>query len=390
MLIALFPLRLLKTKSNQILLDNCLAHNYADNIKPIAEELLTEGKGSYSIYISVLDVSKYNHLLIRGLKLVKYHSFRYYLVAMTSGFFITNSGGYSYLPLKKDQKVINTWHGGGAYKKIGVDAYNVSNFYRHDLLLAAKRTSIFTATGTMFADLISKALLIPRNVFVEVGMPRNDILVNGNPEVAKKVREQIGLKEDEKIVLYAPTYRRIKGDSFGGSIAIEYGIDHERVCKALEKRFGGVWRFAVRLHPQIKDLGEEFNTPDIINLTSYEDMQELLLVADAMINDFSSSMWVYMLTGKPSFLYAKDLQNYIDTTAVYMPVEKWPFPKSTNNDELEKSILNFDEEKYKSDCNRHYEDLGGVRQVWRQLLFVIIYGMVKRIFRRVLDENSLL
>ncbi len=357
MLMMLFPLKALKTRPNQILLDNCLAHNYADNIKPIAEELAL--RGEYIIYVSVLNEDSFSFLYEKGIRPVKFRSIKYYFVAMTSGFFITNSGGYSYLPLKKNQKVINTWHGGGAYKKIGIDAYNVSSFYRHELKLAANKTSVFLASSVKFADCMSHSLIIPRNRFVEVGMPRNDVLLNGNPDTIKSVRNEIGLKDNERMVLYAPTYRRINTDSFGESVAIDYGIDCNRVIEALSKRFGGEWRFAVRLHPQIKKAGSEFDDSRVLNLTSYGDMQELLLVADVMINDFSSSMWDYMLTGKPGFLYAKDLQNYINTTAVYTPVESWPFPKSTSNDELETAILQFDENEYREACDRHYNELGG-------------------------------
>lgn len=358
MLVILAPLRILRVKKNRVIMDNCLAHNYADNIKPIAEKLINDYAGKFEIYVSVKNVDDYSFLLEKNITPVKFHSFKYYVTAMTSAFFITNSGGYSYLPLKKNQHVINTWHGGGAYKKIGVDAYSADNFLVHELKLGAKKVSMFTATGSMFADLISKALLIPRDRFVLVGMPRNDILVNGDEGIKHRVKEKLGIKEDEKIVLYAPTYRKIDDNTFGHSIAIEYGIDPDRVCRAMESRFGGKWRFAVRLHPVVKDINE-FKNHDVLDLTSYDDMQELLLVADAMINDFSSSMWDYMLTGKPSFLYARDLQHYIETTAVYLPVDEWPFPKSTNNDELEQSILSFDETLYKENCIKHYDQLGG-------------------------------
>ena len=100
-------------------------------------------------------------------------------------------------------------------------------------------------------------------------------------------------------------------------------------------------------------------TEGMLDLTDYEDMQELLLAADAMINDFSSSMWDFMLTGRPSFLFALDLQHYVETTEVYTRVSEWPFPKSVNNDELEKNILNFNEEDYAASCQRHYKALGG-------------------------------
>lgn len=358
MLIALTPLKVLPVRRNRIIMENCLAHNYADNIKPIAERLTELYPGKFEIYISVNDINKNSFLLEKGITPVKFHSFKYYVIAMTAAFFITNSGGYSYIPLKKKQIVINTWHGGGAYKKIGIDSYSAGWLYKSELKLAAKKTSMFTATGSLFADLISKALLIPRDVFKLVGMPRNDILVNGNNEIKNIVREKISLKDDEKLVLYAPTYRKIDDNTFAKSVAIEYGIDPERICKALSSRFGGKWRFAVRLHPVVKNTNE-FKKVDIIDLTEYDDMQELLLAADVMINDFSSSMWDFMLTGKPVFIYARDLQHYIDTTAVYTPVEEWPFPKSTDNDELEMSILHFNEEEYKNNCSKHYEKLGG-------------------------------
>lgn len=378
MLVVLSPLKVLPTKKTRVIMDNCLAHNYADNIKPIGEYLIKEYPDLFEIFVSVLDEKKYDYLKEKGIKPVRFHSFKYYVIAMTSAFFITNSGGYSYLPLKKNQTVINTWHGGGAYKKIGMDFYSADRFYKNELKLAAKKTSLFTSTGSLFADLISKALLIPRDVFKLVGMPRNDILVNDDKEKKNEIRIKIGLKDNQKMVLYAPTYRKVDDNSFGKSVAIEYGIDPERVCNALKKRFGGEWRFAVRLHPVVKDINE-FHKYDVIDLTSYDDMQELLLVADAMINDFSSSMWDYMLTGKPSFLYAKDLKHYIDTTAVYTPVDEWPFSKSTSNDELEESIVNFDEIKYKNDCTRHYAQLGGC-ETGKATRFVCEYiaGIVKK------------
>ena len=97
----------------------------------------------------------------------------------------------------------------------------------------------------------------------------------------------------------------------------------------------------------------------MLDLSDYPDMQELLQTADAMLNDFSSSMWDFMLTGRPSFLFAVDLEHYVETTQVYTPVKDWPFPRSTNNDDLEKTILEFDEAAYAAACRRHYEELGG-------------------------------
>ena len=358
MLTVLTPLKLMPTKKNRVIMDNSLSHNYADNIKPIGEYLTKNYPGKFDIYLCVNDESKFEYLKEKGITPIRFHSFKYYKTAMSSAFYISNSGGYSYLPLKKNQYVINTWHGGGAYKKFGIDSFSADKFYRNDLKLSAKKTNMFISSSERFTDVVSNALLIPKDRFNPIGMPRNDILVNGDDEKRNEVRKKLGLKDDEKLVLYAPTFRRMNDDTFSSTIAINYGIDPETVCKALSTRFGGNWKFGVRLHPTVKDI-DEFRNKDVLNLTVYDDMQELLLASDCLITDFSSSMWDYILTGKPGFLFARDLKHYIETTAVYTPLNEWPFEKSESNEELEKIILEFNPEKYKEACNKHYNDFKG-------------------------------
>ncbi len=358
MLCLLFPLRLFPVKKNRIVLCNDLSYKYAGNPKVVGEYLRKNYPGKFDLVASVRDPQEFAHLSEFGITVVKFNSFQYFFKAVTCAVFVTNSGGYSYLPLRKKQCVINTWHGGGAYKKCGIYMYNDTPIFRKDLILAADRTTKFLSTCTRFSEVISDSMLVPRNLFWEIGMPRNDMLINPDEEYRAKIREKLGLKKDEKLILFAPTYRKVNDNYFKDSVAISYGVDYDRVCAAMEKRFGGTWKFAVRYHPCVVNRGDLSNE-GVMDLTDYGDMQELLLAADAMINDFSSSMWDFMLTGRPSFLFAVDLDHYVATTDVYTPVSEWPFPKSVNNDELEENILTFDEAAYAAACKRHYDSLGG-------------------------------
>ena len=354
----LYPLRLRPVKKNRILLINDLARKYAGNPKAVAEKLEELYPGKFDIYYAVADPNAEQQYEKPNLKFVKYQSFRYFVTALTSKVLLTNSGGISFIPLKHKQIVINTHHGGGAYKRIGRYMYEDTKVFRKDLKLAGDQTTKFLSTCKKFSTIVSDSMCIDKNKFWEIGMPRNDQLLNINNQKRNEIRAAIGLNDGEQLVLYAPTYRKKNDDHFTGSVAINYGIDCERVCKAFEKRFGGKWKFGYRLHPQIAD--KESVIPNTaINLSYYEDMQDLLVAADAMINDFSSSMWDFMLTGKASFLFATDMEHYIKNTQVETPVSEWPFPRSTNNDELENSILSFDMAKYQKDCRRHYDDLGG-------------------------------
>lgn len=357
LLAVLFPLRIFPVKRNRVLLHNDLSYNYSDSQKTIAEYLLKEYSDTYEIFFSLRDPQSHQWLLEKKIRPVRFNSFAFFYYAMTAQVFVTNSGGFSYLPLRKSQYVINTWHGGGAYKKCGIQMYGDTPLFRRDLKLAAEKADLFLSSNARFTEVISQDMLIPRSIFWEIGMPRNDGLLHEDTAHRAQIRKRLGIKEDERLILYAPTYRKVDDDYFKDSVAIDYGIDPDRVCAALEKRFGGKWLFAFRLHPCVVNRGNIVR--GCLDLSDYEDMQELLCAADAMINDFSSSMWDFMLTGRPSFLFAVDLQHYIDTTDVYTPIDEWPFPKSTNNDELERSILEFDEVKYAADSKRHYESLGG-------------------------------
>ncbi len=353
----LFPLKLVPIKRNRIFIHNDLSGNYSANPRYVAEYLLKHYPGRFQVIFSVKQPEKYKQLKLR-IKFVRFNSVQYFWYAMTTKVFVSNSGGYSYLPLRKTQYVINTHHGGGAYKTCGKDMFEDTYLFRKDLLLAARQTDVFLSTCKKFTSALNRSNLIPLNRFWEIGMPRNDILVNGNTELRVRVRKKLGLHDGEYLVLFAPTYRKPEDNYFKESIAISYGIDCGRVCKALKKRFGGEWKFGFRLHPCVTNR-DELPKGNIIDLSDYEEMQELILAADVMINDFSSSMWDFMLTGKPCFTYAVDLEHYARTTKLYTPVSEWPFPKSVNNDELEKNILDFDEKKYRDSCKRHYESLGG-------------------------------
>ena len=357
MKMALTPFRILPIINNQVLMINDLGYNYSCNPRFITDYLINHYAGEFKIVYSVKNPDNYKDAGL-PVTFVKFNSLRYFVSALTSKVIVSNSGGYSYLPHRKKQVVINTHHGGGAYKKAGLDMFGDTYWFRKDMELFSKATDIFLSTNHKFTEVISKATLVPQNRFWEIGMPRNDLLIEKGNDSANDIKRKIGLKDNEKLVLYAPTYRKPEDNYYQESIAVQYGIDPKTVCEALEERFGGTWKFGLRLHPCITNK-DEYKLDCVVDLSEFEDMQDLLLAADVMINDFSSSMWDFMLTGRPCFLFAVDKDHYIETTEVYTPVSEWPFPFATSNQELKALILNFDEKQYAEDCKQHYAKLGG-------------------------------
>src|SRR5699024_2358180 len=115
---------------------------------------------------------------------VKYGSFRYMKSILTSKVIITNNSISSYLPIRKNQIVINTWHGGGAYKKVVSDD-NIKE--RKVVKETAKLFDVFLSTCRLNTELMIRETFGHEGKVIEVGFPRNDIFFNETVELKNKV-----------------------------------------------------------------------------------------------------------------------------------------------------------------------------------------------------------
>ena len=282
---------------------------------------------------------------------VKPGSFRDLIYQLTSRVLISNDGFGSFLPKRKRQLFINTWHGGGAYKRSGVDF--ITDQHPVDLKInkiCGEQTDIFLSGCKKFSDVMTQAKMVPRERFLEFGMPRNDFLVKREQrnDIIKKVKEYFQIEKDAKIVLFAPTYR---GEETTAEFVADINV--EQCLMALQKKFSGKWVFLMRKHHFVKDAKIE----DCLDASGYPDMQELLYAADVFITDYSSTIWDYSLTFKPGFLFVPDLKTYQSERNFYTDPETWAFPLAQSNDELEQLILGYDQKKSEMKIKKHHKYL---------------------------------
>ncbi len=340
-------------RKNRIFLLNELSFKYGDNLKYINEYLNEHLKKTYDV---IFPLTNKNEALDNDLKYVKPFSLSYFIFLISSLVIITNAGGVSYIPIRKKQLVINTWHGGGPYKKTGKAVYQDNKWYEKELRLTRKNTSYILSSCEYFSKYEALGMLFEREVCVESGLPRNDIFFDSTLPLRKKVFDFFNLNYSDKIILFAPTFRSNTGD-FTAAFKYHVGdMDYKRLVRCFEQKFGGKWRLALRLHPKLK--GIEVDIHDALNFTPYPDMQELLYAADVVITDYSSLMWDFSFTGRPCFLYADDIDEYEKERGFYMESNKWPYPIARNNDELERNICVFDLETYQSAVKKHHEECG--------------------------------
>ena len=335
-------------KDNKIFFTSYEGKQYSCNPKYIYRVLMNDSKLKF-----VYEYNDKQHApeeICKRAVVVRHNSFQYFYELLTSKVIISNSGITAKVPLRRNQVLINTWHAGGAYKKVGKDiASEVNGSDTFFIDISTKQTTYFLSSSLAFSNGTAKAVGIPENKLLKFGMPRNDILINDSKNekmaIGKMVRAALGLSEGELFVLYAPTFRKNE------DIWIE-PVDEKMVLSALEERFGSRWRFVFRGHYHGKD-----RTGFGIDATNYPDMQELLISADALITDYSSSIWDFSFTDKPGFLYVPDLKEYRKERDFYCPIDRWPYPIAENNMELKNNILQFDKEIQIKKNDKHHREL---------------------------------
>jgi CDP-glycerol glycerophosphotransferase len=175
---------------------------------------------------------------------------------------------------------------------------------------------------------------------LESGYPRNDVLLAPkSDERARTVRERIGLPDDKKVVLYAPTWR---DDQFyqAGNYKFDMRLDVERAAAAL----GDDHVLLVRKHSNIVDAVPGAGDGFVWDVSSYPDIAELFLITDVLVTDYSSLMFDFANTGRPMLFFTYDLEYYRDQLrGFYFDFEKRaPGPLIQDSDELIQALRDID------------------------------------------------
>lgn len=359
MLLAKIPLWLVQVcllwkplKRNRIAVYSLKQHGYSCNLKYLTEYLNREHPGKFELLWIVRGEEDRAALEKRGVPAVTLHSKEHFRYRIQAGIVITNDEFYPVFFKRPGQIYVNTWHGAINYKKIGYAGLEFTNpiqklIYR----MNNPCPDLFVSGSRSFTDTASAAFGFPREVFLEKGLPRNDILCRGDEDVKEKVRQRLGVAPDKKLLLYAPTFRK-------GGFGPGRELDYRRVCDTLSGRFGGEWVVLLRQHYFVAERRENMEDT-LIDVSGWEDMQELILCADCLISDYSSCMWDFLLTGKPVFVYAPDLNSYTaEDRSFFIPMDRWPYAIAADPEELDRIITNFDPAVFAARAAAHREEFG--------------------------------
>ncbi|MGN6272133.1 MAG: CDP-glycerol glycerophosphotransferase family protein [Protaetiibacter sp.] len=224
------------------------------------------------------------------------------------------------------QHVLQTWHG-TMLKRLALDRSGVGLRTRIAVKRESGRWDALLAQNAYSARIFRSAYAFERGTWDE-GYPRNDRLATGAD--ASSIRAAVGIPEGARVVLYAPTWRDDRTEMVDyldlTSFARELGDDHVML---------------VRGHSRTLRYGKDLEAEQLIDVTSYPNVADLLEVADVLVTDYSSVMFDFSATGRPVVFFTPDLAHYSsDLRGFYFDLlAEAPGPVVRTREELLDAIL---------------------------------------------------
>jgi CDP-glycerol glycerophosphotransferase (TagB/SpsB family) len=206
--------------------------------------------------------------------------------------------------------IVQTWHASGAFKKIGYSVLDkrfgadeglvarVAIHSNYDICLMASK-----AAAVHYAE----AFREPLDRFVtDIGIPRTDVLFGQEKTaaIAAAIRAKYRLPAGKRVILYAPTFR--------GETVLKATSPDDLDLRLLHRELGADHVLLLRLHPFVR--AAQPIPADLaafaIDTSDHPDIDELMLVSDVLVTDYSSAIYEFSLLGRPMVFFAPDHADY--------------------------------------------------------------------------------
>lgn len=321
-----------KKEEKSILFVSYMGKNFNDSPKIIYDEILNDPFfNNYKLYWAFTDLDKFD--LDDRVEIVKIDTLDYFKTAVKVSHWITNVNIERGLHFKPKSTIyVNTWHG-IPLKKVGNDVKGRNDF-------DFSSVNFFPYSGTFEYDIYKRAFRLNDNNLYPTGMPRNEIVLDNNLSLKRKIN---GLYNygDKKTILYAPTWREEAGDL--------KPLDIDRWKEVLCDDYV----LLIRSHGLTNSLDMTEND-FVIDVSDYEETAELIVAADVLLTDYSSIMFDFALTSKPIFIYAPDYSKYVEERGVYFDLNDY-FELYNDESLLINAISSLDQEIEKEKVN-HFKN----------------------------------
>ena len=257
----------------------------------------------------------------------------YYDVIARAKYFVNNVNFPDHVVKRPGQIHVETHHG-TPLKKMGLDQMRYpaggGDMDFKQLMARSDRWDYVISSNPLSTEAWERSF--PNDYeMLEIGYPRNDRFFHYTAAEVARLRDQLGIPEGRKAILYAPTHRDY-----------QTGFQPMFDIAALMRRIGPEYVLLLRAHYFYAG-GEAF-LPDgqVIDVSDYPNVEDLCLASDALLTDYSSLMFDYADLGgeRPIVIYANDWDTYVRTRGVNFDLLATPpGVVATTEDELATAFI---------------------------------------------------
>ena len=348
-----------------IFFESYMGKSYSCSPKALFEALCADQRFNYWRFVWSFrnPLQQDDELLLGRATLVKRMSPEYLKACAQAEYWISNSRMPEFISPRAGQSFIQCWHG-TPLKRLGFDVAEESQAAMNTAAELAERFAIDAAKWSWLlspsaytTSCLCSAFGLPeerRGIVIEEGYPRNDSIVKALGDsgagranasqasrlMAEGIRQSLGIAPGKRVLLYAPTWR---DDSYssGRGYTFEASLDFA----ALQAVLGDQWLVLARMHYHVAKGSVSEQWPGfVVDVTAVDDVNQLYLVADALLTDYSSVCFDYANTGRPLLFYWPDFEHYKHgLRGFYFDPAELPGPKCETTAEVIAALQGIDQ-----------------------------------------------
>lgn len=276
-------------------------------------------------------------------------SAQWYRAIAASTYLFNNVGsiykGYERLPHQID---VQTWH--GTPLKIVGRSLKIDEGKSHvEMDREGKQWDYLVSQSPFNSKVIAEDLATDAQILA-TGYPRNDELFTTSAAQVEQIKRALGIPEGAKVALYAPTWRDNTKVGFTAPLFDALDLD------AFSASLGDDWVVLLRGHGfNARSNGSSRSRNAVIDVTKHPSINELYLVSDALVTDYSSVMFDYCNLGRPILFYVPDYDSYMAIRRTYFDLrEAAPGPVLDTQDELHAAFARLD--SFEQDFGARYAE----------------------------------
>lgn len=217
------------------------------------------------------------------------------------------------LHIREKVDLIQVWHAVGAFKTFGYSRLGMPGGPKAQSLNHRNYTKALVSSRHI-ADKYAEGFGISEDKIVPLGIPRTDIFFDQAKQqvVRERVTAELPFIKGKKVILFAPTFR---GNGQQSAYYPFEMLNFKAIYEALHEDYV----FLLKIHPFVQ------NKPTLpyeyanfyYDVSDYREINDILLVADQLITDYSSVCFEYALLNRPMIFFAPDLADYMQSRNFY-------------------------------------------------------------------------